>query len=134
MSDCRRRGRRVERQHWRTGCFIHELSWRQVVGELGGGCGGSYGALRLLRHRCTGELAASRWIEYTQGAPNSHQPFGQSTHCLQGADNTSHKHALDVRAVLVIATSVCWPASGEDGEALYYEKILWLTWLAYHLA
>lgn len=48
-----------------------KLLVRQVVGELGDGCSGSYGALRLLRHRRTGELAASRWIEYAKGALNN---------------------------------------------------------------
>ena len=49
--------------------FLLQLLLRQVVGELGDGCGGSYGALRLLRHRRTGELVVSRWIEYSKGAP-----------------------------------------------------------------
>ena len=61
---------------------LNEPLVRQVVGELGDGCSGSYGALRLLQHRRTSELAASRWIEYAKGAPNLHRSFWADVYSL----------------------------------------------------
>ena len=62
----------------RSGALAYE-----VVGDLSAlpgpasGCG--CGAARLLRHRRTGELVASRWIDFLQGAPARrapHRAFG----------------------------------------------------------
>ncbi len=61
----------------------------EVVGDLSAlpgpaaGCG--CGAARLLRHRRTGELVASRWIDFLQGEPAQRAPRhpGVGTSTLQ---------------------------------------------------
>ncbi|KAK9842020.1 hypothetical protein WJX81_004493 [Elliptochloris bilobata] len=69
----------------------------QVVGELGGGAGSasSYGASRLLLHRRTGDLVASRWIEYNKGVVLSRSDERE----IINHRRLGHPHVLGFREV-----------------------------------